>query len=98
MSKEELRYAAAACQVDFPNPADRAGIKPHTDRMIDMIDPALERRCLRRPVERSREDGPAPFEHGTRQPLPDEPSASGDQRSDAGEVLVRRGHRMLRSG
>ena len=42
MSKDELRYAAAACQVDFPNPADRAGIKPHTDRMIDMISQAVE--------------------------------------------------------
>ena len=42
MSKEDLRYAAAACQVDFPNPADRPGIKPHTDRMLDMISQAVE--------------------------------------------------------
>src|SRR4051795_23102 len=42
MSKEELRYSAAACQVDFPNPADRAGIKPHTDRMLTMIANAVE--------------------------------------------------------
>jgi formamidase len=42
LSKDELRYAAAACQVDFPNPADRAGIKPHTDRMIAMIAQAVE--------------------------------------------------------
>ena len=37
-----LRYAAAACQVDFPNPADRSGIKAHTDRMITMISQAVE--------------------------------------------------------
>ena len=37
-----LRYAAAACQVDFPNPADRSGIKPHTDRMLTMIANAVE--------------------------------------------------------
>ena len=43
MSDEtHLRYAAAACQVDFPNPADRSGIKSHTDRMIDMISQAVE--------------------------------------------------------
>lgn len=39
---ETLRYAAAACQVDFPNPADRSGIKPHTDRMLTMISQAVE--------------------------------------------------------
>jgi predicted amidohydrolase len=37
-----LRYAAAACQVDSPNPADRAGIKPQVDRMLEMIDMAVE--------------------------------------------------------
>src|SRR5688572_9679873 len=42
MDGQTLRYAAAACQVDFPNPADRAGIKPHTDRMITMISNAVE--------------------------------------------------------
>lgn len=36
-----LRYAAAACQVDFPNPADRSGIKSHVDRMLDMVDNAV---------------------------------------------------------
>ena len=39
---EKLRYAAAACQVDFGNPADRSGIKPHTDRMLSMIESAVE--------------------------------------------------------
>jgi predicted amidohydrolase len=29
-----MRYAAAACQVDFSNPTDRAGIRDHTDRML----------------------------------------------------------------
>jgi formamidase len=39
---EKLRYAAAACQVDFGNPADRSGIKAHTDRMLAMIESAVE--------------------------------------------------------
>jgi formamidase len=37
-----LRYAVAACQVDFANPADRSGIKHHTDRMLAMISQAVE--------------------------------------------------------
>jgi predicted amidohydrolase len=37
-----LRYAAAACQTDFPNPADRSGIRPHVDRMLQMVDMAVE--------------------------------------------------------
>ncbi len=42
MSTENpLRYAAAACQVDFPNPAERSGIKRHVDRMLTMIDNAV---------------------------------------------------------
>jgi len=40
-NQERLRYAAAACQVDFGNPADRSGIRPHTDRMLAMIDQAV---------------------------------------------------------
>ncbi len=39
--EDRLRYAAAACQVDFPNPADRRGIKAHVDRMLTMIDHAV---------------------------------------------------------
>jgi len=39
--KEDLRYAAAACQVDFPNPADRAGIGGHVERMLAMVDQAV---------------------------------------------------------
>ena len=39
---EHLRYAAAACQVDFGNPADRSGIKAHTDRMLAMVAQAVE--------------------------------------------------------
>src|ERR1700681_3229443 len=42
MNDDSLRYAAAACQVDFPNPADRSGIKAHTDRMLTMIANAVE--------------------------------------------------------
>lgn len=36
-----IRYAAAACQTDFPNPPERKGIKRHTDRMLQMIDQAV---------------------------------------------------------
>ncbi len=36
------RYGAAACQVDFTNPTNRHGIKPHVDRMLHMIDMAVE--------------------------------------------------------
>ena len=39
---DRLRYAAAACQTDFPNPADRSGIRPHVDRMLQMVDMAVE--------------------------------------------------------
>ncbi|MEM1207425.1 MAG: nitrilase-related carbon-nitrogen hydrolase [Acidobacteriota bacterium] len=38
---EILRYGAAACQVDFENPADRRGIRRHVDRMLTMIDNAV---------------------------------------------------------
>ncbi|MCP4656413.1 MAG: nitrilase [bacterium] len=41
-SSSHLRYAAAACQVDFPNPMDRSGIKSHVDVMIDMIDQTVQ--------------------------------------------------------
>lgn len=37
-----FRYAAAACQVDFPNPMERSGIAAHTSRMVEMIDMAVE--------------------------------------------------------
>lgn len=37
-----IRYAAAACQTDLPNPRDRAGIAANTDRMLAMIDAAVE--------------------------------------------------------
>ena len=36
-----IRYAAAACQTDLPNPSDRAAMRSNTDRMIDMIDAAV---------------------------------------------------------
>ncbi len=38
---QPLRYSAAACQVDFENPADRKGIKKHVDRMLQMVDFAV---------------------------------------------------------
>ncbi len=36
-----IRYAAAACQTDLANPADRAGMRANTDRMLSMIDSAV---------------------------------------------------------
>ncbi|MFN7983220.1 MAG: nitrilase-related carbon-nitrogen hydrolase [Vicinamibacterales bacterium] len=38
---ETLRYAAAACQTDQPNPADRAAMRASTTRIVDMIDAAV---------------------------------------------------------
>jgi formamidase len=43
MSRDEkLRYAAAACQVDFANPPKRSGIKAHTSRMLAMTAQVVE--------------------------------------------------------
>ena len=36
-----LRYAAAACQTDLPNPLDRRQMAANTDRMLAMIDAAV---------------------------------------------------------
>ena len=36
-----IRYAAAACQTDLPNPLDRAQMRGNTDRMLSMIDSAV---------------------------------------------------------
>jgi predicted amidohydrolase len=36
-----IRYSAAACQTDLPNPTSRLEMKGNTDRMISMIDSAL---------------------------------------------------------
>ena len=36
-----IRYAAAACQTDLPNPRDRGEMAANTDRMIAMIDAAV---------------------------------------------------------
>ena len=36
-----LRYAAAACQTDLPNPLDRRQMAANTDRMLAMIDAAF---------------------------------------------------------
>jgi len=38
---ERIRYAAAACQTDFPSPPDRRGIGRHVNRMLAMIDHAV---------------------------------------------------------
>ena len=36
-----LRYAAAACQTDLPNPLDRRQMAANTDRMVALIDAAV---------------------------------------------------------
>ncbi|MGE3706331.1 MAG: nitrilase, partial [Vicinamibacterales bacterium] len=36
-----LRYAAAACQTDLPNPTERRAMAANTDRMLAMIDAAV---------------------------------------------------------
>src|ERR671913_306389 len=36
-----IRYSAAACQTDFPNPLDRSQMRANTDRMLAMIDAAV---------------------------------------------------------
>ena len=36
-----LRYLAAACQTDFPNPADRTAIPDRVGHMLGMIDRAV---------------------------------------------------------
>ena len=42
VEKKPIRYAAAACQVDRPNPTRRAEIGPNVDRMLEMVDMAVE--------------------------------------------------------
>ena len=39
---DELRYGLAACQVDQPNPTDRAEMARNTARMVEMVDMAVE--------------------------------------------------------
>lgn len=36
-----IRYAAAACQTDLPNPIERRQMRANTDRMLQMIDAAV---------------------------------------------------------
>src|SRR6267143_4161802 len=36
-----IRYSAAACQTDLPNPVDRRQMRSNTDRMLSMIDAAV---------------------------------------------------------
>lgn len=42
MTSEVIRYNAAVCQTDLPNPPDRRGMKRNTERMAAMIDWAVE--------------------------------------------------------
>src|SRR5262245_43296754 len=38
---EHIRYSAAACQTDMPNPIDRRAMRSNTDRILGMIDSAV---------------------------------------------------------
>lgn len=38
---DPIRYSAAACQTDLPNPIERGQMRANTDRMLSMIDSAL---------------------------------------------------------
>src|SRR4030095_1543037 len=38
---EHIRYSAAACQTDLPNPIDRKSMRANTDRMLSLIDSAV---------------------------------------------------------
>ena len=38
---EHIRYAAAACQTDLPNPTKRSEMRRNTDRILSMIDSAV---------------------------------------------------------
>src|SRR6267143_157276 len=39
---EQIRYSVAACQTDLPNPVERGAMRANTDRMLSMIDSAVE--------------------------------------------------------
>jgi predicted amidohydrolase len=41
MSAGTIRYAAAACQTDLPNPRHRQEMRANTDRMLAMVDAAV---------------------------------------------------------
>jgi predicted amidohydrolase len=41
VSGELIRYSAAACQTDLPNPIERRQMRANTDRMLSMIDSAV---------------------------------------------------------
>ena len=39
---EHIRYSAAACQTDLANPTERSQMRRNTDRMLSMVDSAVE--------------------------------------------------------
>jgi formamidase len=41
MSMDPIRYAAAACQTELPNPIERKAMRHNTDRMLSLVDSAL---------------------------------------------------------
>src|SRR5437764_4057503 len=38
---QHIRYSAAACQTDMPNPVERREMRRNTERMLAMIDAAV---------------------------------------------------------
>src|SRR5882762_10012238 len=38
---DHIRYSAACCQTDLPNPINRGQMRANTDRMLSMIDSAV---------------------------------------------------------
>jgi len=38
---DPIRYAAAACQTDLPNPLTRADMRKNTDRVLALVDSAV---------------------------------------------------------
>src|SRR5437773_461401 len=40
--REHIRYSVAACQTDLPNPIERRQMRANTDRILSMIDSAVE--------------------------------------------------------
>ena len=39
---EHIRYSVAACQTDLPNPIERREMRRNTERMLALIDAAVE--------------------------------------------------------
>src|ERR1700681_1693299 len=42
LKMEPIRYSVAACQTDLPNPVERRAMRANTDRIVSMIDSAVQ--------------------------------------------------------